>query len=293
MNGSPDPDLPTGDLVVRAMTRPEVDFAVELANREGWNPGLHDAECFHRADPGGFLVATLGGRPVGCLSAVSYPGGFGFLGFYVVLSEHRGRGYGLRLWEAALRRLGGHVVGLDGVVARQADYARSGFKLAYGNVRFEGRTEGPAPATPDDAVRDLGEVPFDAVCEYDRRCFPADRRTFLEGWLRMPESFGVAWRDGEAIKGYGVVRRCVRGYKIGPLFADDAEIADGLFRALAGRPPGGEPLFLDVPEVNADATALARRYGMSEAFRTARMYLGGRPAIDLDRVFGVTTFELG
>ena len=54
------------------MRREEIAFAMDLAATEGWNPGLHDAECFYAADPGGFLIGELAGEPVGCISAVSY-----------------------------------------------------------------------------------------------------------------------------------------------------------------------------------------------------------------------------
>jgi hypothetical protein len=65
-----------------------------------------------------------------------------------------------------------------------------------------------------------------------------------------------------------------------------------LFAALAERAPAG-PLFLDVPEPNAAAAAMAREAGMEPAFETARMYTGAAPAIPVGRVFGVTSFELG
>ena len=42
--------MPT-DLKIRNMSRPEVDQLVSWAAHEGWNPGLHDAELFWRADP--------------------------------------------------------------------------------------------------------------------------------------------------------------------------------------------------------------------------------------------------
>lgn len=125
---------------IQTMSRPQIDFAVELAAAEGWNPGLHDAECFYRADPQGFLVGTLQGRPIGCISAVSYQGTFGFVGFYIVIPELRGQGYGIQLWRAAMQRLQGHTIGLDGVIEQQANYARSGFRLAYRNIRYEGTT---------------------------------------------------------------------------------------------------------------------------------------------------------
>lgn len=38
---------------------------------------------------------------------------------------------------------------------------------------------------------------------------------------------------------------------------------------------------------------LARRHGMREVFATARMYNREIPALPLDGIFGVTTFELG
>ena len=45
------------DCSIRTMSGDEVELAIELAAREGWNPGLHDARCFFEADPGGFLIA--------------------------------------------------------------------------------------------------------------------------------------------------------------------------------------------------------------------------------------------
>ena len=65
-----------------------------------------------------------------------------------------------------------------------------------------------------------------------------------------------------------------------------------LFRDLAAR-VAGETVFLDVPLPNAAAVALAEGHGMQPVFETARMYTGEPPHIDLDRIFGVTTFELG
>ena len=50
---------------------------------------------------------------------------------------------------------------------------------------------------------------------------------------------------------------------------------------------------LDVPEVNRAAVSLAERNGMTPAFETARMYNKGEPELRLDKVYGMTTFELG
>jgi hypothetical protein len=39
--------------------------------------------------------------------------------------------------------------------------------------------------------------------------------------------------------------------------------------------------------------ALARRHEMREVFRCARMYLGEPPELPWERIFGITTLELG
>jgi hypothetical protein len=48
-----------------------------------------------------------------------------------------------------------------------------------------------------------------------------------------------------------------------------------------------------VPSVNRDALALAHGHGLAPVFETARMYTGAIRPVLLERVFGVTTFELG
>jgi len=65
-----------------------------------------------------------------------------------------------------------------------------------------------------------------------------------------------------------------------------------VFAALVAAGGGGD-VFLDVPDVNRDALALAQGHGLAPVFETARMYTGAIHPLRLDRVFGVTTFELG
>ena len=58
------------------------------------------------------------------------------------------------------------------------------------------------------------------------------------------------------ILGYGTIRACREGHKIGPLFADTETSADLIFRKLVTSVGGGQ-IFLDIPEPNAAARALA------------------------------------
>ena len=279
------------DCTVRTMTREEVNLAIDLAAAEGWNPGLHDAACFHAADAGGFLVAESGGQPVGCISAVGYGTSFGFIGLYIVVPAWRGRGVGAKLWAAAMARLSDRVVGLDGVPAQQPYYRRKGFELAWQNARFAGPASACGEAPP--TIVPLSSVGLAAIEADDRRVFPAPRAPFLQAWLNMADARGMAWVEHGRLRGWALLRRCRVGYKFGPLVADDRDVACGLYEALCATVSPGEMVQLDVPLPNADAVALARSRGLQIVFETARMYTGPPPQVELSRVYGVTTFELG
>ena len=276
---------------IRALGPGEIALAIEWAAVEGWNPGLHDAACFYAADPGGFLVGSLGEEPVATISVVKYGATFGFLGLYIVRNAFRGKGYGMQIWKAGLARLAGRNVGLDGVVAQQDNYLESGFRLAYRNIRYRGTAVAGAPI--DARIVPLSSVPVAETVAYDRAFFPDDRADFLRCWIAQPDSTALGILRGSTLAGYGVVRRCRDGYKIGPLFADDPAFAESLFNALQAYVPQGAVLYLDVPEPNAAAMALAERHGMAVVFETARMYTGVAPQLPMRRLFGVTTFELG
>jgi ribosomal protein S18 acetylase RimI-like enzyme len=276
------------EFVVRSMAGADLQLALDWAAEEGWNPGLHDAHCFYAADANGFFVGELDGVPIGCVSAVRYGSEFGFMGLYIVRPEHRGRGFGLALWRAALDRLGDRAAGLDGVVAQQENYRKSGFSLAFRNIRQRGAGGGAAPA----GLADLAAVPFGEIAQYDATVFPAAREAFLKSWIRQPQAIALGVMEGNGLKGYGVLRACREGFKIGPLFADNEETAERLLAGLLARAPGAA-VFLDTPEANPAAVALAERHKMAPVFETARMYKNGAPRMRLDRCFGVTTFELG
>jgi ribosomal protein S18 acetylase RimI-like enzyme len=278
------------DLVVRPMTRPELDVAVEWAADEGWNPRLKDADCFHRTDPDGFLMGFRDGEPVASISVVRYDGAFGFLGFYIVRPKFRGLGYGWRIWQDGMKRLSGRTIGLDGVVAQQANYAKSGFVLAHRSVRYAGDVQ--VEPRSDPRLETIGSDLVPGVIAYDRPFFPTGREGFLQCWLAPDCRKAVALLEDGEIEGYGVIRACRTGHKIGPLFARSEADADVLFRALAAVVQGG-PIFLDVPEPNRAAVKLGGRYGFRPVFETARMYRGPEPTLPLDRIYGITTFELG
>ena len=279
------------NLRIRPMWADEISLAIEWAAAEGWNPGLADAACFAAVDPCGFFIGEIDGEAAATVSCVNYGASFAFLGFYIVRPDLRGRGLGLQIWQAAIAHASSRVIGLDGVVAQQANYRKSGFALAYPNIRYGGIAAAKANV-PNAGVVALSEVPMVMIEASDAAVFPAPRPAFLRAWIETPGHIGRAlMRDG-ALAAWGVIRPCRRGWKVGPLVADDRASAETVLSALIADIGGGE-IFLDVPGVNHEAIALAQRLGLAPVFETARMYTGKVPQLKLERVFGVMTFELG
>ena len=275
---------------VRNMTRADLQHAYRWSVEEGWNIGKHDHDVFFATDPAGFFVGELDGKPIGSVSGVGYGDDYGFIGIYIVQNEFRGRGYGRPIFDRAMSYLANRCVGLDGVIAQQDNYRRSGFNLAYRNIRVGWKA--PQNLTTAPGILHAADVPFDRLVEYDARHFFAPRAGFVSGWIRQPDATPLVAVEHDKIVGFGMVRPAVSGFLVGPLFADSTTIAENLFHALCSYHAGSE-VFLDVPEINSAGVSMADRLGLTQIFETARMYTGAVPELPMDHIFGVTTFELG
>jgi Acetyltransferase (GNAT) domain/Acetyltransferase (GNAT) family len=280
-----------GTFTIRRMTRGEIDIAIDWAEAEGWNPGIHDSDCFYAADPNGFLIGFLDQEPVAMVSAVAYGDSYGFMGFYIVKPEVRNRTYGVQLWDEGLRYLGNRCIGLDSVRPDLVAHKKPEFKPAYTNYRFKW-TKGEQWAVAPEVV-ELSQVPFSIVTEYDREVFGFSRENFLKCWISRPGTRALGTVKNDKLVAYGVIRECREGFKVGPLFANNAEFARTLFQALTVDVNMGLQIYLDTPARNPEAVIIARSYGMTEVFRTTRMYNRPEPAFPLEKWFGVSTFELG
>jgi GNAT superfamily N-acetyltransferase len=265
------------------------EAAIAWADAEGWNPGLDDGQRFLAADPDAFLAVERDGEIVATVSCALYGDAYAFIGFYIVRPDLRRRGIGTALFERALARANGRVVGLDGVLEQQATYERHGFRLAHRNVRW--RTDGGGDR-PSELV-ELSSVPFEQVVAFDAGVFGTARGRFLQGWIHRPPGHALGCLTGGGLAGYGVVRPCRVGAKVGPLFANEEEVAELLLAGLLATAGPGREVFVDMPAANPESARLRATLEMEPSFETVRMYLNGPPREDVRKVFGVTTFEFG
>jgi len=277
------------NFIIRLMDKSELaHLPMAWAGQEGWNPGKYDTEAFYQTAPDGFLLGELDGKPVGSISAVNYDQYFSFIGFYIVKPEFRGRGFGLKIWQTAMEYVGTRNLGLDAVIAQQENYKKSGFRVAYNNIRYQGVGGGDLPP----GIIELGTIPFEELVAFDRRFFPSERSQFLHHWINLPESFALGVLANGHLVGYGVIRASTIGCRIGPLFANDTEIARQILQGLRAKIPDTS-VFIDVPGINQATINLVESYGMRSIQEFGRMYTKEIPQLPLNSIFAVTSLELG
>ncbi|SFI71547.1 hypothetical protein SAMN05216304_103269 [Bosea sp. OK403] len=273
--------------LIRTLALGQVERLIDWAAAEGWNPGLNDAVAFRAVDPDGFIGAFVDGEMVAGIAAVAYGASYGFIGLYISREGMRGQGHGKAVWDTGMARLAGRIIGLDGVDEQFENYRRKGFVPAYRTIRFGGVFAG----VPVER-RELGVVTpelLPQVMAFDRRSFPESREAFLARWLATPHLACVATSQG-VVTGYGVIRKCRVGWKIGGLSALDDATAAALVAHLASSVEG--EVFIDVPAARQQFIDLLTDAGLRPGFETTRMYRG-EPIPLASEVFGVTTLELG
>ena len=268
-----------------------VQSALGWAEREGWQPGLGDHRAFFAADPEGFFRSVLEDQTVATVSVVRGSSDVAFVGLYIVAPEFRGRSFGKQLWDEALGRFGGFTLGLDAVPEQVATYASDGFVPAGGNARFSAEADDLPDPDPSSSVRSASAVPFDDLVAFDGAHYFGPRPEFLREWITGDGKQAVASLEGNSITGFAASRPTSSGHRIGPFFANDQGTARNLLLEVAADLTG--PISVDAPEPNQEAFDLFTSLGMKQSFPTTRMYRGPAPDLPLDRIYGITTLELG
>ena len=185
------------DFEIRRLTAEEMEQMISNAvDGEGWTESYDVLHAFRVLDHDGFLGGFIEGKLIGHISCVRWPENYGFVGYYIVIPEYRGKGYGMKLWNAGMKHLEGCNVGLDGVIEEVPLYLKSGFKEYFENTRWEGISK-VMPA--DSHIIRYNESMIDQIAEYDRKCFPSERKEFLKAWLTVPHGHSVVYMDNGVI----------------------------------------------------------------------------------------------
>ena len=296
---------------IHSMNRGQLAIARQWAVQEGWNPGKHEAKPFLAADPKGYWMANLLGRPIACLAGVRYQKidqpYFAWLGSYIVRSEYRGQGYGKCLWDHTREQLSDYkTIGLHAVLKQVETYQKDGFEVPHDQAlntrwvhqtkpkRFYHQQSDIEVLSLKDVFNEKPHLCMNHILEYDTRIFSTNRANFLKSWLNMPRTKVFFAFDGNDIIGYGALSATEEGYTIAPLFAKNAEVAEALYLKLLKTVPENSAVFVDTTALNSTAESVLRQIGFQEVFQTCSMYTTGSdiPSLKHDEIFAMTSLEI-
>ena len=299
--------------VVKRLTSPEEvrDVMCERVAAGGWRPGALDHEAFFAADETGFFAGELDGKTISCMSVVKHAKNFAFLGNYIVDEPYRGSGYGLKTWKGAMSSIDDdYNVGGDAVIEKVPIYRRIGLEPKWSEQRFDLVALQAASAfsgsqlSQQIKIEPVSKIIFTALIKYDTSLHAFPRNSFLEKWVFAPNCHAsVAIDKQERIVGYSVIRSTLReedGWRIGPLFADDALIARSLYQDVCTKVAMKDPkavIAVDVPYgdfFNPDTLKIVNELSGKPSFKCMRIYKKGVPSwMLLQKVFGITSIEIG
>jgi GNAT superfamily N-acetyltransferase len=298
------------DLLIRpAQNVDEVSIAMEWAAQEGWNVGKHDAKAYYKAFPSGCRLLLVKEQLVGAIFLANYSKDFVFIGLFVVEKSFRGKGFGKILWEYAMREVEKKIsVGLYAVPQQVSRYASSNFKTLNNILRWN--AQAPAVTNFSVGANSLNKTLLieksntdliAQVNEYESKMFPAPRFELIKAMLELPQVVGVAIKESEQIVGYGLIRPCQKGYRIGPLYANSFEAVKALTTKLLEMIAGlNETVVFDTlpPSQNRFITMFAEYFNLQRVndADTYAMFKGEIPKEieeSFEKTYAACSLELG
>ena len=282
-------------LHARRLGLDDIPAALLLSEEPGWNQVAADWRWM--IDHGdSFGYATGDGRLVASGLTVRFNGAFAWISMILVTAEFRRRGLATRLMQSCIDALHGQnlVPALDASPEGRQVYLPLGFRDVYRTTRLLAAQPptGGQGAPAGIAIAAMEEADLAPVAAYDRAPAGIDRSDLMCNLLgRFPRAAAVARRDGR-ICGYVLARDGRLCAQIGPLVADDPDIALALLRRSMASMSG--PVCLDLGDHHSAMRAWLDANGFTPVTRFVRMIQGrSEPFDDPRRVFVIAGPELG
>ncbi|MCZ7467363.1 GNAT family N-acetyltransferase [Rhizobium rhizogenes] len=218
-------------IAIQSFQPEHLDAAVELSRQAGWPHRREDWALVLSLSKG--FVALENGRVVGTAMATLLGDGCATVNMVIVDETMRGRGLGRQLMRAAMDAAENRECRLVATADGLPLYEKLGF-AAFGEVL---QHQGTPAATERPADVAWAETVAPAtLAALDAQAFGADR-TALFAALAERARFALVKEQG-VIKGFAALRAFGRGEVIGPVVAENAEIARDLIAFILSERPG-------------------------------------------------------
>jgi GNAT superfamily N-acetyltransferase len=278
--------------------RIEADHAEEvwpLSIEAGWNQNVADWRFMLGAGRGYGLRGADGSWQASSLVLPLGPT-LAWISMVLVTRERRRGGVGTGLLKRCIEevRAAGAVAGLDATDQGRPIYLPLGFRDLYKISRWHLGAVKCSVATPQGIeIRPLGMADIPKLALYDRPLTGMERPTLLAHLAtRLPAAAWVAETASGKLAGYVLGREGRSASSIGPVVADNEEIALSLIATATVAV--GPPFIIDVPNAHAKIRVWLEGQGAVSPRGYMRMTLGTAKGLDdPSHVFALAGPELG
>ncbi|KAK9711999.1 hypothetical protein K7432_007434, partial [Basidiobolus ranarum] len=280
--------MPSEELVIKSATQESLKIIYQWGDNEGWNPGVHDWKTMYSTNPDGYFVGHLNDKPICCIAIFRYSHQVSYIGWYIVLKEYRGHGYGLTMFKYAMNLLKGYNIGLDGVVAQQSNYAKFGFVRHYDNEVYDGEFLGGINSIlplQDLKFVTMEHVSVDKIAEFEYEQTGILRLKWWKAWLEQPDLTTLALLDDKGSIVATVNSRLTGNgsQSITHLYATDAKYADAILvkslKSLQSSVGDEKPLkyHLTLNNKNPQCNSVIEKFHLKHSISFGRMWTNGLP----------------
>ena len=281
-------------IAFRPMAREDIPSALVLCRHANWNQVSWDWDTFLRINERGCRIAQdETGIIVGTFTTVTYENRFSWIGMVLVHPLFRRQGIGTQLLIEALSLLPDTITAkLDATPAGRDVYLKLNFTDEYNLIRMQRASHFVCKTDPS-ASRPMKDEDFARVMELDREVFGADRSFVLKRNFESAPQYAFVTEKGREITGFTLGRRGHYFDQIGPIIAENMEVATQLLHGILGRVTGKE-LIIDALEHTPEWIDFLSLQGFHSARPLIRMFRGsnsfpGHP----ERQFAILGPEFG
>lgn len=281
---------------IAALDDADLRDAEALVRECGWNQVAADWSLFLRAGAA-FKVPLADGGLAATAAILPYAPRFGWISMVLVSQAQRRQGLATALLERCIATLRerGLVPVLDATPAGREVYRQMGFVDGWAITRWRRTASAPAIDRPIAAgvrVRPLQDADWPRLLAIDAEVFGSDRGTLLRALAARSSAFACVAERGGVPAGYLLGRDGRIATQVGPVVADDVQVAQALLAYALPRIDG--PVLVDALDQHTAIAARLAAEGFAVERGYTRMTLGAdRPFGDAHRTFAIAGPELG
>lgn len=279
------------EIDIRPMTDADLGQLHQLSIGVGWPHRPEDWRLVMSVGEG-FVACDTIGRALG--SAMWWPFGesFATVGMVITSPRLQAQGAGRELMETIFEQSGDRDLRLSATKAGYRLYRSLGFEPVGRIFQHQGRTVAlPAPAPAMPGLRTAVAADLDALASLDASAYGADRSRVIAALLA--HSVGTVVERAGEIVGFALCRPFGRGHVVGPIVAEDDDMAVALV-APHVEAHQGSFLRVDTAQEQGRFGAFLESCGMT-IFDSVTPMIRGRHhgALGAAQTFGLATQALG